>query len=102
MSVASAQLEALRRATLRDLFPADTSDAFEIAVIDYHMPIMNGCLLADRLKSMRPEMKIFLHSGAVVVPESEMTSIDVFVPKSDGIARLIAWVSEHRIVTSER
>jgi DNA-binding NtrC family response regulator len=73
---------------------AETTDTFDIAIIDYHMPIMNGCLLADRLKSMCPEMKIILHSGAVVVPESEMTSVDTFIPKSDGIAPLITWVSE--------
>src|SRR5207245_4608027 len=73
---------------------ADTTDSIEVAVIDYHMPIMNGCLLADRLKLMCPEMKIILHSGAVTVPEDEMTSIDIFIPKSDGIARLIAWVSD--------
>jgi len=76
---------------------AETTDTIEVAVIDYHMPIMNGCLLADRLKSMCPEMKIILHSGAVAVPETEMTSVDVFIPKSDGITRLIASVSEsHR------
>lgn len=73
---------------------AEATVAIEIAVVDYHMPIMNGCLLADRLKSMCPDMKIILHSGAVAVPETEMTSVDVFIPKSDGIARLIAWVSE--------
>ena|SRR5437899_664218 len=73
---------------------AETIDIFDIAVIDYHMPIMNGCLLAARLKSMCPEMKIVLHSSAVAVPESEMTSVDTFIPKSDGIAPLITWVSE--------
>jgi DNA-binding NtrC family response regulator len=72
---------------------AETIDIFDIAVIDYHMPIMNGCLLADRLKLMCPEMKIILRSGAVAVPESEMTNIDAFIPKSGGIAPLITWVS---------
>jgi CheY-like chemotaxis protein len=73
---------------------AETTDTIDVTVVDYHMPIMNGCLLADRLKSMCPEMKIVLCSGAVTVPESEMTSIDVFIPKGEDIARLIAWVSD--------
>jgi two-component system cell cycle sensor histidine kinase/response regulator CckA len=54
---------------------AETIDIFDIAVIDYHMPLMNGCLLVDRLKSMCPEMKIILHSGAVAVPESIKCSL---------------------------
>jgi len=51
-------------------------------------------LLADRLKSMRPELKIILHSGAVTIPENQMTNIDVFISKSDELARLINSVSE--------
>src|SRR5438132_153160 len=74
---------------------AKTFDPIKVAVLDYQMPVMNGCLLADRLKSMCPELKIILHSGAVTIPENQMTSIDVFISKSDEIARLIASVSEH-------
>lgn len=73
---------------------AETTDTFDVAIIDYHMPIMNGCLLADSLKSMCPEMKIVLNSGVVAVPESEMTNVDIFIPKSDGIDPLIRWVNE--------
>jgi len=73
---------------------AETAGVIDVAVIDYQMPIMNGCLLADRLKAMRPEMKIILHSGALAIPENEMTSVDLFVPKGDDISRLIARVSE--------
>jgi CheY-like chemotaxis protein len=71
------------------------TNAIKVAVLDYQMPVMNGCLLADRLKSMCPKLKIILHSGAVAIPESQMTNIDVFISKSDELARLIASVSEH-------
>jgi len=74
---------------------AKTVDPIKVAVVDYQMPVMNGCLLADRLKSMRPELKIILHSGAVTIPENQMTNIDVFISKSDELARLINSVSEH-------
>jgi CheY-like chemotaxis protein len=74
---------------------AKAVDPIKVAVVDYQMPVMNGCLLADRLKSMRPELKIILHSGAVIIPENQMTNIDVFISKCDEIARLIASVSEH-------
>ena len=66
----------------------------DIAVLDYHMPAMTGCVLADHLRSMRPEMKIILNSGAIDIPKSELTSVDVFIPKGDGLSRLMAQVSE--------
>ena len=66
----------------------------DVAVLDYHMPVMNGCVLADYLKSRYPDLKIILHSGTVEIPENEMSSVDVFVPKSDGIGTLLAQVSE--------
>lgn len=68
--------------------------AVAVAVIDYHMPVMNGCVLADRLRSMCPELKIILNSGATDIPQSEMTSIDAFIWKGDGMARLVAQVEE--------
>jgi len=74
---------------------AKTVDPIKVVIVDYQMPVMNGCLLADRLKSMCPELKIILHSGAVTIPENQMTSIDVFISKSDELARLINSVSEH-------
>ena len=55
---------------------------------------MNGCDLADLLKVIRPELKIILYSGATDVPRNEMTSIDTFVSKADGITALIAEVTE--------
>jgi CheY-like chemotaxis protein len=69
-------------------------ERIDVAVLDYQMPIMNGCRLAERLRSCRPEVKIILHSGAIDIPRREMTSVDAFVPKNEGIATLIAQVTE--------
>jgi CheY-like chemotaxis protein len=65
-----------------------------LVVLDYNMPGMNGCDLADLLKVMRPEVKIILYSGATDIPRNEMTSIDTFVSKADGIIALISEVAE--------
>ena len=72
----------------------ETIEKVELVVVDYNMPGMNGCDLADLLKVMRPELKIILYSGATDVPRNEMTSIDIFVSKADGISALIAEVAE--------
>ena len=66
----------------------------EIAILDYHMPVMNGCALADRLRSMHPELKIILHSGAIDIPQSEMTNVNAFISKGDDIRRLLSQVFE--------
>jgi CheY-like chemotaxis protein len=66
----------------------------DVAVLDYHMPVMNGCMLADYLRSRYPGLKIILHSAAVDIPKSQMSSVDVFVSKLDGLDPLLAQVSE--------
>lgn len=72
----------------------ETIDKIELVILDYDMPGMNGCDLADTLKLMRPELKIILYSGASDIPRNEMTSIDTFVSKADGMPTLIAEVAE--------
>jgi CheY-like chemotaxis protein len=64
----------------------------DVAVLDYNMPVMNGSALAARLSHMCPSLKIILHSGAIDIPQSEMSNVDAYVPKSEGIASLIAKV----------
>src|SRR5260370_23416091 len=71
------------------LMAEEMIEKIDVAILDYHMPVMNGCALADRLRSMRPKLKIILYSGAIDIPQSEMTSVDVFIPKDDGITRLL-------------
>jgi CheY-like chemotaxis protein len=61
----------------------------DLAILDYHMPVMNGCELADRLKFIDPELTIFLYSGAIDVPQLG-TNIDAFIPKASGVAGLLA------------
>ncbi len=68
------------------------SEKFDVAVLDYHMPGMNGSALADCIRSRHPALKIILHSGGIDIPGREMTSVDVFVAKGDGIEPLIAHI----------
>jgi len=60
---------------------AQKSEEIRVAVVDYHMPNMNGCRLANCLRSINPDIKIVLHSGATDIPGNEMTSVDAVVPK---------------------
>ena len=67
-----------------------------VAILDYEMPGMNGCVLADYLKARYPELKIILHSGLLDIPESEMSSVDSLMPKGNGILQLLGRISPLR------
>jgi CheY-like chemotaxis protein len=71
-----------------------SSHRIDVVVLDYHMPGMNGCILAEYLKTRYPDLKIVLYSGTLEIPEQEMSSIDVFVPKVDGIVALLGKIAE--------
>jgi CheY-like chemotaxis protein len=64
-----------------------------VAMLDYNMPVMNGCVLADYLRARYPELKIMLTSACLDIPQREMSSVDVFVAKGDGVAHLLQEVS---------
>jgi CheY-like chemotaxis protein len=77
---------------------AEMTKRIELAILDYHMPMMNGCALADQLKLMYPYVKIILHSGALDIPADQMTGIDVLIPKGDGVGALIGQVVEFALL----
>jgi len=63
---------------------------FDLAVLDYEMPEMNGAQLAARLKTACPEMKIILYTGASYIASHDQRFIDAMVHKSDGVEELLA------------
>jgi CheY-like chemotaxis protein len=78
---ATGPLQALSLASrIRDL---------DVAILDYEMPIMNGCTLAKHLKAKFPKLNTVLYSGAVTIPSHDLESVDTFVPKSEGIPVLL-------------
>jgi DNA-binding NarL/FixJ family response regulator len=79
---------------------AEAMEQIDIVILDYDMPVMDGCALASEIRSTRPELKIILYSGAVDIPKSKLTSVDAFIPKSGGVGPLIAHVVQlSRIAT---
>ena len=76
-------------------------EKIQVAILDYNMPGMNGCVLAKRLRSAFPELKTILYSGALDIPSQEATSIDVVVSKADGIATLISQVMQFVQVSAD-
>jgi DNA-binding NtrC family response regulator len=74
----------------------------DVAVIDYDMPGMNGCILAEYLKARYPQLKVLLYSGAIDIPEDDMNRVDAFIPKSEGLDCLLAKIAEMRQIEPEK
>ena len=69
-------------------------EKIQVAILDYNMPGMNGCVLAERLRSAFPGLKTILYSGAIDIPSQEITRVDVVVSKADGIEALMSQVMQ--------
>jgi CheY-like chemotaxis protein len=61
----------------------------DLMIVDYRMPVMDGCTLADRLRVIMPRLPVILYSGALDIPNSELSKVNAFVPKSDGVLTLL-------------
>jgi len=82
---------------------------FDLAVLDYDMPAMNGCQLAARLKTACPELKIILYTGASYVVMRDLAFVDAMVDKADGVEKLLAAIEaflragpEHQVWRTRR
>ena len=73
---------------------ADGCRKIDVAVIDYNMPVMNGCILAGYLKARYPALKVVLYSGAFDIPVEERIGLDGFISKSEGIDALLSKIAE--------
>jgi CheY-like chemotaxis protein len=69
-------------------------ETLNLAVLDYEMPGMNGCVLADKLRDTKPALKIALYSGVVAIPEGDIRKVDLFISKADGIFELLRRIPE--------
>ena len=72
-----------------DALSAAEREHFDIAVVDYNMPVMNGCALAAHLKASAPQLRVILLSAALSISANEMRSIDKFVSKAAGVPELL-------------
>jgi len=67
---------------------------FDLVLLDYRMPEMNGDLVAECMKAAQPDIPIVMLSGEAELSETVLRSVDLFVSKSESPASLIGAV-EH-------
>lgn len=87
---AASAIEAL--AILRD----PNFGTIDVVVLDYDLPGINGCILAEYIKSRYPEIVTVLYAEYLDTPEDGMRCLDALISKLDGIGALIAKIAELR------
>ncbi len=74
-----------------------SSESIDLVVLDYAMPQMNGGVVAEKMKALRPAVPILMLSAYVDLPHETLALVDCSVTKGEpppvllsAIARLLA------------
>lgn len=71
------------------LFMSQPVDAI---VIEYHLGLLDGAVVAAEIKRVRPEIPIVMLADDLELPDGALKSVDALVVKSDGAHFLLATV----------
>ncbi len=63
--------------------------SFDVVIVDYFMPEMNGKEVAVEMRRLRPQAPIIMLSGAVGVPEQTLKLVDAFIAKDRLASQLL-------------
>jgi CheY-like chemotaxis protein len=66
-----------------------STHSFDVVIVDYCMPEMNGQELAIAMRRLRPQARIIMLSGTVDVPEQALEVVDAFVAKGCLASQLV-------------
>jgi CheY-like chemotaxis protein len=66
---------------------AFTSNPVDLALLDYHMPRMNGDVAAAEMKTRKADVPVALMSADNLPVLANLKAVDAFVCKSEAICR---------------
>lgn len=64
----------------------------DAVVLEYHLGLLDGAVIADEIKQVRPEVPIVMVTDHLEIPGSDLKSVDALVAKADGPHFLLATV----------
>jgi DNA-binding response OmpR family regulator len=76
------------------------SKSVDAIVLEYHLGLLNGAVVADEIKQVRPGLPIVVLADYVELPQGALKSVDVLVGKSDGPHSLLATI--HAILQTKQ
>lgn len=77
-----------------------TNASFDLAIVDYDMPEMNGAELARRLKQHKCDLPVILFSGNPSLPADALTVVDEHVVKGEGVELLLQVLSARFLLST--
>jgi DNA-binding response OmpR family regulator len=75
------------------LFASQPVDAI---VLEYHLGLLDGALVANEIKRIRPTIPIVMLTDDLELPDGALNSVDALVTKSDGAHFL--WATVHFVL----
>ena len=94
MLLEDAGYKVLVATTGADALQLFASHPVDLVLLDYHMPGMNGDVVAAHMKASQSDVPIALLSADDGLPESALKWVDAFVSKSESPANLLQ-IIEH-------
>ena len=65
-------------------------------VLEYHLGLLNGAIVAAEIKKAKPQLPIVMVADDLELPEGALRSVDALVTKSDGPHFL--WATVHFVL----
>ena len=73
---------------------AFSANPIDLALLDYHMPHMNGDVAAAHMKACKADVPVALMSADNLPILANLKAVDAFVCKSDAIGRVLEIVDD--------
>jgi CheY-like chemotaxis protein len=71
-----------------------SSQAIDLVILDYKMPGMNGDVVAERMKRLKPDVPIVLLSAYVDLPRETFAPVDMYLTKGEGPPVMLKAIAE--------
>jgi DNA-binding response OmpR family regulator len=68
------------------------SQAVDAVVIEYHLGLLDGAVVASEIKQVRPQVPVVMVCDNLELPEDALKSVDAIVVRSDGHHFLVATI----------
>lgn len=76
----------------KEAMEAFVTNSVDLVVLDYHMPEIDGDIVAARMKESKPDVPVMLRSSDESLSEEVLETADSFLSKSEPIARFLEQV----------
>lgn len=71
-----------------------STEPIDLVVLDYKMPGMNGDVVAERMKRLKPLVPILLLSAYVDLPRETLALVDKYLTKGEGPLVMLQAIAE--------